>query len=58
MWKSATIIPIYQGKGLYINSLCYRPINLCSTLEKIFERFNRNQILGVVQADAPIQTNN
>lgn len=37
-FKTATVIPLYKGKGSRADPLNYRPISLCSYFSKLFEK--------------------
>jgi hypothetical protein len=53
-WKSATVIPIYKGKGARDSPSSYRPVSLCSVLGKTLEKLLRDQILSAATAVKPI----
>jgi hypothetical protein len=44
-WKTATVIPVYKGKGPKTQASSYRPISLCSTIGKALERIVNKQII-------------
>jgi exonuclease III len=48
-FKSATVIPLYKGKGSFLNPDNYRPIAILSPMVKIFERVLFKKILPILE---------
>lgn len=49
LWREATVVPIYKGKGDQNNACNYRPIYLNSCLGKIFERMVNNRLIHILE---------
>jgi hypothetical protein len=48
VWKKATVIALYKGKGSRSSPECYRPISLCHCLGKLLETVIHSQLIDFI----------
>jgi ribonuclease P/MRP protein subunit RPP40 len=48
VWKKATVIALYKGKGSRSLPECYRPISLCHCLGKLLETVIHSQLIDFI----------
>jgi hypothetical protein len=56
VWKHATIIPLYKGRGDSSSPSSYRPISMCSCLGKLLEKVVQSQLTKYLQSNDLLST--
>ena len=57
VWKEATVLPLYKGKGKVDDAANYRPISLTSNICKAMEKVIKSELLKFFEATSAITKN-